>query len=66
MCAPWNLTDDLEKQWGTFYVISSFVHHFVAISELKLELQSENAQFGPKTIFLAVWPRNLRDDLAKQ
>ena len=39
---PWNLTDDLEKQ----YAASSFVHHFVAISEFKLELQFTNAQFG--------------------
>ena len=49
-----------------FYATSSFVHHFVAIDEFKLELQSGNAQFGSKsTIFLAVWPWNLRDDLEK-
>ena len=31
---------------------ASFVHEFVAISEFKLELQSQNAQFGSKsTIF---------------
>ena len=29
-----------------FYATSSFVHHFVAIGELKLELQSGNTQFG--------------------
>ena len=29
-----------------FYATSSFVHHFVAIGELKLELQSGNAQSG--------------------
>ena len=35
-----------------FYVTSSFVHHFKAISKLKLKLQSRNAQFGWKsTIF---------------
>ena len=35
-----------------FYATSSFVHHFIAIGELKLELQSGNAQFGSKsTIF---------------
>ena len=46
---------------------SSFVHHFVAIGELKLELQFENAQFGSKlTISWAVWPWNLTDDLEKQ
>ena len=50
-----------------FYVASSFVHHFTAISEFKLELQSGNAQSGSNsTIFKAVRPRNLTDDLAKQ
>ena len=37
-----------------FYAISSFVLHFIAISELKLKLQSGNAQFGSKSaIFLS-------------
>ena len=37
-----------------FYATSSFVHHFKAIGALKLELQSENAQFGSKSsIFLS-------------
>ena len=36
-----------------FYVTSRFVHHFIAISEFKIELQSENAQFGAKSIFLS-------------
>ena len=37
-----------------FYATSSFVHHFVAISEFKLELQSGNSQFGSKsTIFFS-------------
>ena len=50
-----------------FYTTSSFMHHFVAIAEFKLELQSWNAQFGSKsTIFRAVWPWNLTDDLEKQ
>ena len=50
-----------------FYIASSFVHHFTAISEFKLELQSGNAKFWSKsTIFLAVWPWNLMDDLWKQ
>ena len=50
-----------------FYATSSLVHHFVAIGEFKLELQSGNAQFGSKsTIFLSVWPWNLTDDLQKQ
>ena len=50
-----------------FYATSNFVHHFVAIGEFKLELQSGNAEFGSKsTIFLAVWPRNFTDDPQKQ
>ena len=32
-----------------FYVVASFMHHFIAISELKLKLQSGNAQFGSKS-----------------
>ena len=31
-----------------FYTILSFVHHFKSIGEMKLELQSGNAQFGSK------------------
>ena len=47
-----------------FYATSSFVHHFVAIGEFKLQLQSGNAQSGSNsTIFRAVWPWNLTDDL---
>ena len=47
-----------------FYATSSFVHHFLAIGDFKLELQSGNAQFGSNsTIFRAVWPWNLTDDL---
>ena len=50
-----------------FYATSSFVHHFVAIGEFKLELQSGNAQSGSNlTIFRAVWLWNLTDDLKKQ
>ena len=50
-----------------FYVASSFMYHFTAISEFKLELQSGNAQFWSKwMIFLAVWPWNLMDDRQKQ
>ena len=60
-----------EWPWKTighlFYATSSFVHHFVAIAEFKLELQSGNTQIGSKSaIFLAVWPWNLTDDLEKQ
>ena len=58
---PWKTIGHL------FYVTSSFVHHFVAIGEFKLEFQSGNAQFGYKsTIFLAVWPWKLTDDLEKR
>ena len=50
-----------------FYATSNFVQHFVPIREFKLELQSGNAQSGSKsTIFSAVWPWNLTDDLEKQ
>ena len=50
-----------------FYVTLSFVYHFIAIGEFKLELQSGNAQFGSNsTIFRVVWPWNLMDDLEKQ
>ena len=50
-----------------FYATSSIVHHVVAIGEFKLQLQSGNAQSGSNsTIFRAVWPWNLTDDLAKR
>ena len=50
-----------------FYATSSFVQHFVPIGEFKLELQSRTAQSASKlTIFRAVRPWNLTDDLAKQ
>ena len=49
-----------------FYATSSFVHHFIAIGEFKLELQSRNAQSGSNaTLFRAVWPWNLTYDLEK-
>ena len=58
---PWKTIGHL------FYATSSFLHHFVAIGEFKLELQSGNAQFGSKLMgfFLAVWPCNLTYDLEK-
>ena len=50
-----------------FCATSSFLHHFVAIGEFKLELQSGNPNLGQiSTIFSAVWPWNLTDDLKKQ
>ena len=58
---PWKTIGHL------FYIASSFVHHFTAISEFKLELQSGNAESGSNlTIFKAMRPWNLTDDLAKQ
>ena len=58
---PWKTIGHL------FNATSSFVHHFVAIGVFKLELESGNAQSGSNsTIFRAVWPWNLTDDLEKQ
>ena len=58
---PWKTIGHL------FYATSGFVQHFVAIGDFKLELQSGNAQFGSNlTIFRAVRPWNLMDDLEKQ
>ena len=37
-----------------FYTMSSFVHHFKAISEFKLELQSGNTQFWSKFVIFFV------------
>ena len=49
-----------------FYTTLSFVHHFKAMGEFKLELQSGDAQFGSKSaIFCPVWPWSLTDDLKK-
>ena len=52
-----------------FYATSSFLHHFVAIGEFKLELQSGNAQFGSNsTIFrggdLEIWRMALKNNRA--
>ena len=58
---PWKTIGHL------FYATSSFVHHFIAICEFKMELQSGNAQFVPKlAIFCPVWPWNFTDDFEKQ
>ena len=40
------------------YVASSFLHHFIAIGELKLELQSGNAKLG-----YDLWPWPLTSDI---
>ena len=58
---PWKTIGHL------LFAVSSFVQHFIAIGEFKLELQSGNAQFESNlTISWAMWPWNLRDDLEKQ
>ena len=58
---PWKTIGHL------FYATSSFVQHFVPIGEFKQEVQSGNAQSGSNsTIFRAVRPWNLTDDLQKQ
>ena len=50
------------------YAASSFVHHFIAISEFKLEIQSGNAQLGSKSaIFfvscdLKIWQMTLKNN----
>ena len=65
---------DLEIYWWhwktigyLFYATSSFVHHFIATCESKLELRSGNAQFVSKSaIFCPVWPWILTHDIEKQ
>ena len=53
---PWKTIGHL------YYATSSSMHHFVAIGEFKLKLQSRNAQFGSNsTIFRAV-PVTLKFD----
>ena len=60
---PWKTIGHL------FYIASSFVHHFRAIGEFKLELQSGNAQFGSKSMFfvpcdLGIWQTTLKNNTA--
>ena len=58
---PW------KKIGHLLYTISNFVHHFKSIGEVKLVLQSGNAQFASKLVFFCpAWPWNLMDDLEKQ
>ena len=58
---PWKTIGHL------FFAVSSFVQHFIAIGEFKLELQSGNAQFeSNSTIFRFKWPWNLTDDRQKR
>ena len=60
---PWKTIGHL------FYTTSSFVHHFKSIDELRLKLQSRNAQFGSKSgIFvpcdLEIWRITLTNNRA--
>ena len=60
---PWKTIGHL------FYATSSFVHHFVAIGDFKLELQSGNAQFGSNSTILepcdlAIWRMTLKNNRA--
>ena len=61
---PWKTIGHL------FYVVSSFVHHFIPIGEFKLELQFGNAQFGSKSIGffvpcdLQIWQMTLENNRA--
>ena len=49
-----------------FYTVLSFVYHFKAMGEFKLELQSGNSQFRSKfRLFCPMWPWNLTDDIEK-
>ena len=53
---PWNCINDLKKTIPhAFYTMSSFVHHFKAMGEFKLELQSRNAQFGSKSVIFLLY-----------
>ena len=61
---PWKTIGHL------LYVASSFVHHFIAIGEFKLKLQSGNAQFGSKSALnfivpcdLEIWRMTLKSKL---
>ena len=50
-----------------FYTTPSFLHHFQAMGEFKLELQVGNFPFGSKSAtFCPMWPWNLMDDLEKK
>ena len=59
---PWKTIGHLS------FAVSNFVKHCIAIGVFKLELQSGNAGFfgSNSTIFRAVWPWNLTNDLEKQ
>ena len=50
---PWKIIGHLS------HIASSFVHHFTAIGEFKLKLQSGNAQFGSKSAFIVPCDREI-------
>ena len=64
----WRMT--LKTIGHLFYAASNFVHHFIAINEFKLELRSQNAQFGSKSMIffilcdLQIWQMTLKNNRA--
>ena len=57
-----------ESPWKTighlFYTHSSFIHRFIAINEIRFQLQSANAQTASNLrIFCLLWPWHFTDDL---
>ena len=55
--------------WPILWAISNLVHHFVAIGEFKLELQSGNPPFGSKSAIFApcdleIWWMTLKNNRA--
>ena len=61
---PWKTIGHLS------FAVSSFVQHFIAIGEFKLELQSGNTQFGSNSTFffypcdLEIWRMTLKNNRA--
>ena len=53
---PWNLADDLENNRAPLLCYFKFLHHFVAVGEFKLELQSGNVQWFLEPCDLEIWP----------
>ena len=70
-CPVWSLKFDRwpwKTIWHLFYAISNFVHHLIAISQFKLELQSGNAQCRSKSVIffvpcdLEIWWMTLKNN----
>ena len=57
---PWKTIGHL------FYVASSFVHHFIAISGFKLVTVGKRPIWVKIDVFCPMWPWNLTYDLEKQ